>query len=66
MLFLNGLPVVVIECKSPKVQEPIPGDWEILRESMQHVKESSHIASWMVAVPPLESATLTYRVRVKD
>jgi len=49
-----------------KVQEPIPGDWEILRESMQHVKESSHIASWMVAVPPLESATLTYRVRVKD
>src|SRR5271165_3502364 len=24
VLFLNGLPVVVIECKSPKVQEPIP------------------------------------------
>jgi type I restriction enzyme R subunit len=23
-LFLNGLPVVVIECKSPKVKEPIP------------------------------------------
>ena len=49
-----------------KVQEPIPGDWEILRESMQHVKESAHIASWMVVVPPLETATLTYRVRVKD
>ncbi|MCC5897169.1 MAG: type I restriction endonuclease subunit R [Phormidium sp. BM_Day4_Bin.17] len=24
VLFLNGLPVVVIECKSPKTQEPIP------------------------------------------
>jgi type I restriction enzyme R subunit len=23
-LFLNGLPVVVVECKSPKVKEPIP------------------------------------------
>jgi type I restriction enzyme, S subunit len=24
VLFLNGLPVVIIECKSPKVKEPIP------------------------------------------
>lgn len=24
VLFINGLPVVVIECKSPKVKEPIP------------------------------------------
>lgn len=24
VLFLNGLPVVVIECKSPKIKEPIP------------------------------------------
>jgi type I restriction enzyme R subunit len=24
VLFLNGLPMVVIECKSPKIQEPIP------------------------------------------
>jgi type I restriction enzyme R subunit len=24
VLFLNGLPVVVVECKSPKVREPIP------------------------------------------
>jgi type I restriction enzyme R subunit len=23
VLFLNGLPVVVVECKSPKVKEPI-------------------------------------------
>jgi type I restriction enzyme R subunit len=24
VLFLNGLPIVVIECKSPKVKEPVP------------------------------------------
>ncbi|MGD1152745.1 MAG: HsdR family type I site-specific deoxyribonuclease [Syntrophales bacterium] len=24
ILFLNGLPVIIIECKSPKVKEPIP------------------------------------------
>ena len=24
VLFLNGLPVVVVECKSPKVKEPVP------------------------------------------
>ena len=49
-----------------KVREPIPGDWEILSESAQHVKEGAHAAAWSVVVPPMETATLTYRVRVKD
>jgi type I restriction enzyme, R subunit len=36
VLFLNGLPVVVIECKSPKVREPIPEAIDqILRYSEQ-------------------------------
>lgn len=36
VLFLNGLPVVVIECKSPKVKEPIPEAIEqMLRYSEQ-------------------------------
>ena len=36
VLFLNGLPVVVIECKSPKVTEPIAGAIEqLLRYSEQ-------------------------------
>jgi hypothetical protein len=48
-----------------KVQEPIPGDWEILSESLPHVKEGAHAASWRVAVPPMEMTTLTYRVRLK-
>ncbi|MCU0542485.1 MAG: type I restriction endonuclease subunit R [Oscillatoriaceae cyanobacterium Prado104] len=36
VLFLNGLPVAVIECKSPKTQEPIPEAIEqLLRYSEQ-------------------------------
>lgn len=36
VLFLNGLPVVVVECKSPKVKEPIPGAIDqLLRYSEQ-------------------------------
>jgi type I restriction enzyme R subunit len=36
VLFLNGLPVVVIECKSPRVKEPIPEAIEqMLRYSEQ-------------------------------
>lgn len=36
VLFLNGLPVVVIECKSPKVEEPIAeAIYQLLRYSEQ-------------------------------
>ena len=49
-----------------KVQETIPGEWKILSESSPHVKESAHLASWLVAVPPKGSATLTYRVKIRN
>jgi hypothetical protein len=48
-----------------KIREPLPGDWEILAESAGHTKESAHTASWKVTVPPQETASLTYSVRVK-
>ena len=48
-----------------KVQEPVPGDWEMVKESQAHVKEAAHTAAWNVAVPPMASTTLTYRVQVK-
>lgn len=36
VLFLNGLPIVVVECKSPKAKEPIPeGIDQMLRYSEQ-------------------------------
>ncbi len=53
------------EAVTVKVIEPIPGDWEILSENIQHVKAAANSAVWKVAVPPEGKATLTYRVRVK-
>jgi len=48
-----------------KVREPLPGDWEMVAESIGHTKESAHAASWKVVVPPQGASTLTYRVRVR-
>lgn len=46
-----------------RVQEPIPGDWEMLAESQPHVKKAAHPAVWDVPVPANGEAELTYRVR---
>lgn len=53
------------EAVSVKVQEPMPGDWEMLQESHKHSKESARVASWQVAVPAGGTALLDYTVRVK-
>ncbi|MBU0910641.1 MAG: DUF4139 domain-containing protein [Proteobacteria bacterium] len=53
------------EAVTVKVVEPIPGDWEMLEESLPHEKAASNTAVWQVPVPSLGSITLTYRVRVK-
>jgi type I restriction enzyme R subunit len=39
VLFLNGLPVVVIECKSPKVKEPIP---EAIDQLLRYSEQRGH------------------------
>lgn len=48
-----------------RVQEPLPGDWEMLQESLPHTKESARVASWNVAIPAAGTAVLEYSVRVK-
>ena len=48
-----------------KVQEPMPGDWEMVQESQKHTKESARVASWNVAVPAGGTTVLEYAVRVK-
>jgi hypothetical protein len=53
------------EAVTVKVQEPMPGDWEMLQESHKHTKESARVASWNVAVPAGGSTVLEYTVRVK-
>ena len=50
---------------SVKVIEPMPGDWQIVQESVPHKKESSHTAIWNVPVAAEGKTTLTWRVRSK-
>jgi hypothetical protein len=53
------------EAVSVRVQEPLPGDWEMVQETQKHTKESARVASWNVAVPAGGSAVLEYTVRVR-
>jgi hypothetical protein len=53
------------ESVTVKVQEPLPGDWEMPQESQKHTKESARVASWNVIVPPGGGTVLDYTVRVK-
>jgi hypothetical protein len=47
------------------VQEPMPGDWEMVQESHKHTKDSARVASWNLALPANGSAVLEYAVRVR-
>jgi hypothetical protein len=53
------------EAVTVKVQEPMPGDWEMVQESQKHSKESARVASWNVAIPAGGTTVLEYGVRVK-
>ncbi len=47
------------------VIEPVPGDWEVLRETQPHEKVEAHTLRYRVPVPREGAARLTYRVRVR-
>ena len=47
------------------VQEPIPADWKIMKESHPSQKATSNTAVWKVEIPAEGKTTLTYRVQVK-
>lgn len=53
------------EAVTVTVQEPVPGDWKMLKENHKHEKAASNTAVWRVAVPAESSATLSYRVLVR-
>jgi hypothetical protein len=53
------------EAITVQVQEPIPGDWEMISESLPHVKLNAGLVEWKVPVGADSEAKLTYRVRVK-
>lgn len=48
-----------------KVEEPLPGDWQILQASHPHSKKDAHTAVWQIAIPAEGKTVLTYRVRVR-
>lgn len=48
-----------------RVQEPLPGDWEMVQESLKHTKESARVASWNVSVPAGSTTVLEYAARVR-
>lgn len=52
------------EAATVKVVEDIPGDWEILAESLTHARNGI-AAEWQVPVPAGGVTDLTYRVRVR-
>ena len=68
-VFESAYEIVLKNAKSEavtvKVAEPLPGDWEIVKESHPHEKAASGLALWSVPVPAEGSATLTYRARVR-
>jgi len=53
------------EAATVRVVEPIPGDWQMLQESLPHLKSSASSAQWDVPVPANGKTTLTYLVRTK-
>ena len=53
------------EAVTVTVQEPIPGDWKILKESHPSEKATSNTAVWKISVPPEGKTSLTYRALVR-
>ncbi|MFZ6816796.1 DUF4139 domain-containing protein [Undibacterium sp. Ji22W] len=53
------------EAVTVTVQEPMPGDWQILSSSHPHVKASSKAAVWKITVPAEGSSSLVYRAQVR-
>ena len=48
-----------------EVNEPMPGDWEVIRATHPHQKPQAFTAQWSLAVPREGSTTLNYRIRVR-
>lgn len=53
------------EAVTVQVQEPVPGDWKILSETLPHEKKAASLVEWKVVVAAESETVLTYRIRVK-
>ena len=68
-LFESAYEIVLKNAKKERVtvtvQEPVPGDWKIIKSSHPSEKATSNTAVWKIDVPAEGKTTLTYRVQVK-
>ncbi|HRH80980.1 MAG TPA: DUF4139 domain-containing protein [Thiobacillaceae bacterium] len=48
-----------------KVIEPMPGDWQMVAESLPHRKDTAQTAAWDVPVPAEGKSVLTWRARIR-
>jgi hypothetical protein len=48
-----------------RVNEPMPGDWEVLSSSQKYEKADAHTLRFDVPVPQESEVKLAYKVRVK-
>lgn len=68
-LFESAYEIVLKNAKKERVtvtvQEPIPGDWKILKENHASQKAASNTAVWKIEIPAEGNTTLNYRVQVK-
>lgn len=53
------------EAVTVTVQEPVPGDWEMRKQSHPHTKAAAGTARWRITIPAEGSTTLRYRVLVR-
>jgi hypothetical protein len=53
------------EAITVEVNEPMPGDWEVLRSSHPYEKIHAFTAQWKIPVPGDGEAKLSYRIRVR-
>ncbi len=68
-LFESAYEIVLKNAKKERVtvvvQEPIPGDWKILKENHISQKATSNTAAWKIEIPAESKTILNYRVQVK-
>jgi hypothetical protein len=68
-MFESAYEIVIKNAKKERVsvtvQEPIPADWKIIKESHPSQKATSNTAVWKIDVPAEGKITLNYRVQVK-
>jgi hypothetical protein len=46
-----------------RVAEPVPGNWDVIKENMAHTKNAAGAAEWTVVVPAKGEAILEYTVK---